>query len=203
MHSEGKAKSLQQEINQWKWGVAGAALIAVVAYAVWFGWWKALPLADAAGSWGEFGDFLGGLLNPLVAFAAFYWLTRSVQLQKKELEDTRLALEASSEAQKQQAEQSRIAVRLDALVAANAMAGDDLIDLQQRRDSLMTYAKRGDLNSGSVDAALDRIALLDQQIGELTGTQVRCRKEIREVLRRYPLPIATASETAEASVTPP
>jgi len=199
MRSEDEAKSLQAEINRWKWGVAGAGLLAVVAYAAWFGWRHGLALADGPSTWGEFGDFLGGILNPLVAFAAFYWLTRSVQLQKRELEETRRALEESSEAQKAQAEQSRIAVRLDALVAANAMAGDDLIDLQQRRESFMKAAGNDDANSGAVDAALDRVAGLDQQIAALTGIQEKCRREIRDVLRRYPLPNPTArSEDAAA-----
>jgi hypothetical protein len=42
-------------------------------------------------------------LNPLVAFFAFYWLTESVRIQKKELSDTRSALQKTSEAQEEQA----------------------------------------------------------------------------------------------------
>lgn len=203
MRSEDEAKSLERDINGWKWGIVGAASLAVAAYAAWFGWRHGLALADGPGTWGEFGDFLGGLLNPLVGFAAFYWLTRSVQLQKRELEDTRRALEESSDAQKQQAEQSRIAIRLDALVASNAMAGDDLIDLKLRRDSMLKFAGKADANSGTVDAALERTSKLDQQIAYLTGTQSKCRREIREILKRYPLPdIHAEVEQASAPAAP-
>ncbi len=49
------------------------------------------------------GDFIGGFLNPIIAFSAFYWLATSVLLQKTELADTRKSLEASQKAQEEQA----------------------------------------------------------------------------------------------------
>jgi hypothetical protein len=48
--------------------------------------------ADPA-SWGQFGDYIGGLLNPLVATLALIALVISIQIQKKELSETRAALE--------------------------------------------------------------------------------------------------------------
>jgi hypothetical protein len=54
------------------------------------------------GRWGQFGDFVGGVLNPLVAFFALVMLIISVRVQRSELEDTRAELElARNVAQRQ------------------------------------------------------------------------------------------------------
>lgn len=42
-------------------------------------------LSSKTDSWGQFGDFLGGLLNPLVGIGTIYLLLINVRLQKKEL----------------------------------------------------------------------------------------------------------------------
>lgn len=52
--------------------------------------------------WGTFGDFIGGILNPIIAFAAFYWLTQSVLIQKKELSKTQNILLLTEKTQKTQ-----------------------------------------------------------------------------------------------------
>lgn len=44
-------------------------------------------------TWGQFGDYIGGLLNPLVATLALLALVISIQIQKRELSETRAALE--------------------------------------------------------------------------------------------------------------
>lgn len=61
-------------------------------------------LSDDNTKWGAFGDYVGGLLNPVLAFMAFYWLTRSIQIQLKEFEKTREAFEQSSHEQAKAAE---------------------------------------------------------------------------------------------------
>ncbi|WP_053842932.1 hypothetical protein [Paracidovorax avenae] len=191
MRSEDEAKSLQDEINRWKLGIVGAASLAVVAYAAWFGLRHGLILSDGPGTWGEFGDFLGGLLNPLVAFAAFYWLTRSVQLQKSELEESRRALEESSEAQKQQAEQGRVSVRLDALMSAHTLATNDLLQLEDRYRSYQLQLAADKISSTTYQALSLRLDGLDAEILEVKNALAAYRKEIREILARYPLPAPT------------
>lgn len=62
------------------------ALIALVAYDFiyitdWFNRDTPVTTSDL----GTFGDFLGGLLNPIIAFLALVWLRESVRLQKEEL----------------------------------------------------------------------------------------------------------------------
>lgn len=112
-----QTETLETRINRWKWGVAGFGVILIAAYFWYFGVKLEQPAAENAEKWGQFGDFVGGLLNPMVAFAAFYWLTQSVKLQKTELAETRKALEGAEEAQKKQAENSDKSVRIAALAA--------------------------------------------------------------------------------------
>lgn len=93
------------------------SLITLLCYGIWFWFIKMLPLADSSETWGTFGDFFGGILNPVVAYAAFYWLTQSVRLQKQELSETRLALQDTATSQAKTAIQAQMSVRLSALAA--------------------------------------------------------------------------------------
>lgn len=63
-------------------------------------------------AWGQLGDFIGGVLNPTIAFSTFYWLATSVLLQKTELGDTRKSLEASQRAQEEQVKTVLISTKL-------------------------------------------------------------------------------------------
>jgi hypothetical protein len=84
-------------------GVLAAAL--PIAYWVWFGVINEVPPSKAdPDTWGTFGDFVGGILNPTVAFFALFWLTRSIAIQREELRDSKLALQSANQAQSQQAE---------------------------------------------------------------------------------------------------
>ncbi len=75
----------------------------VGAYAWWFWFINDIPLSTDSSLWGTFGDFIGGILNPLIAFLAFYWLTRSVIIQKTELAATQKVLAETEKATKEQA----------------------------------------------------------------------------------------------------
>jgi large-conductance mechanosensitive channel len=46
-------------------------------------------LSDQNGVWGTFGDYVGGILNPVIAAFAFYLIAKTYELQKRELEATR------------------------------------------------------------------------------------------------------------------
>lgn len=82
-----------------------AAIIIIIipsSYIFWFYLKNDYSLSLDSSVWGSFGDFIGGILNPLMALLAFYWLTQSVLIQKRELQDTKNALVSSSESQQQQ-----------------------------------------------------------------------------------------------------
>lgn len=49
------------------------------------GWWKVFQnLSADAGNWGVFGDYVGGILNPVIAAFAFYLIAKTYELQKSE-----------------------------------------------------------------------------------------------------------------------
>lgn len=73
-------------------------LVAAYVIAFWQNGWSKSP--DA---WGQLGDYIGGLLNPLVAGFALMALVVSVRLQKAELTATRKELENSRVAMQEQA----------------------------------------------------------------------------------------------------
>jgi hypothetical protein len=43
--------------------------------------------------WGQFGDYIGGTLNPLFSLAALFALLRTISLQSKQINDTEKQLE--------------------------------------------------------------------------------------------------------------
>ena len=50
--------------------------------------------------WGPFGDFFGGVVNPILAFCSFIALLYTIHIQQNELTLTRIELKRSVEAQK-------------------------------------------------------------------------------------------------------
>ena len=96
-------KNLEQSINKSRKFVAVIFGLVITGYISWFLFYNNAPLSVKSSDWGAFGDFVGGILNPLVAFSAFYWLTVSVVIQKEELSKTTYALIEASNAQKEQA----------------------------------------------------------------------------------------------------
>lgn len=57
--------------------------------------------------WGPFGDFFGGVLNPILAFFSFVALLYTIHIQQKELELTRIELSNSVSAQEKTADFAR------------------------------------------------------------------------------------------------
>lgn len=50
------------------------------------GLWKVFQnLSADTGNWGTFGDYVGGILNPVIAAFAFYLIAKTYELQKREL----------------------------------------------------------------------------------------------------------------------
>lgn len=103
-------KQMERGIKRWQYGLIGLGLTLTTAYLIYFGMVLGQIPAQDAEKWGQFGDFVGGLLNPIVAFAAFYWLTQSVKIQKQELYETKQALQDGAKAQKETAEAQKEAV---------------------------------------------------------------------------------------------
>jgi len=82
-------------------------LLVFSLYFINFGLKGVIYSTDKA-EWGQFGDFIGGILNPTVAGLALFWLITSVNLQIKELKKTNEALTATVKTAKEQQNQISI-----------------------------------------------------------------------------------------------
>ncbi|WP_294991308.1 hypothetical protein [uncultured Stenotrophomonas sp.] len=71
------------------WLIILAAIALGAAYLIRF---HSHPLGDPD-SWGQFGDFLGGLLNPLVGIVTVLMVLETLRITRREAADTRAALE--------------------------------------------------------------------------------------------------------------
>jgi len=87
-------------VNRTPYIAAGVLFVLIAAYGFVFikNGWSTSPEA-----WGQLGDYIGGLLNPLVAGFALMAVVVSVRLQKAELTETRRELENSRLAMEDQA----------------------------------------------------------------------------------------------------
>ncbi|WP_410568104.1 putative phage abortive infection protein [Acinetobacter sp. H1(2024)] len=90
---------------------------------------KDIDVKDAAQHWGPVGDFFGGILNPIFALFAFYWLTYSVRLQINELTETRKELKKAASAQEESARHQKAIAELE---NENVITQKELLDLQKK-----------------------------------------------------------------------
>lgn len=94
------------KLKQWfvEWWLllvpATFALGAVTTYAIVF---RAMPATENPAAWGTFGDFIGGLMNPLVSVLTLFVAISVWRLQKAELELTRSEMAQTKEAMEDQA----------------------------------------------------------------------------------------------------
>ncbi|UJB19234.1 MULTISPECIES: hypothetical protein [Lysobacter] len=108
---------LQNQVKRSTLFAVALIVLVVAVYLIWFGVFNPGGMSPDPAVWGQFGDYVGGILNPLIAFLAFYWLTKSVLLQRQELQETKDALKSSAESQARQEAHSQRSVRVSALSA--------------------------------------------------------------------------------------
>lgn len=97
-------------------------------------WWPFFQyLSEKNEDWGTFGDYVGGILNPVIAAFAFYLIAKTYELQIKaydlqetELEETRKLLKVSTDAQN---DQVKLAA-LTALISTN-LARIDFLNFEK------------------------------------------------------------------------
>lgn len=107
--------------------VATGFLVAVGSYS-WKFW--STSLSNDPSHWGVFGDFIGGTLNPLIAFLALLALLRVIRLEANALETAKKELEATSVAFREQNRNDRFFKLIDLLKQAQtAFDTVDAIDV--------------------------------------------------------------------------
>lgn len=184
---------LDRSINRAHLVVIGTMVVALATYLVWFWFLQSKTLSDQSDAWGQFGDFVGGVLNPLVAYSAFYWLTRSVRLQKEELLETRKALEDSSAAQTKQATYAQVSVRLSALTA---LINSIMVEVQTQRMQLQFIIDQASHHPSGSGRLLDgtfkngqelqqHIAVLNDQISTRMTQHYAYEEEIKSLLELH------------------
>ena len=122
-----------------------AITVPVIFYIYKFG---SLHLSNSKEQWAQFGDFLGGTINPVLTFLTVVLLLRTIKIQSEELKATREELKKTSEAQAKSSE---------ALTKQN-----DFTETQLK--SLITNEKKNDINQ--------LIAIIDKNVEDLLQKKI-------------------------------
>lgn len=110
------------------------------------------------GDWGTFGDFFGGILNPVIASFALYWLITSVNLQIQELKKTNEALEKTVETAERQQNQSSIQNFESLFFQLLKTKNDSLKDIEYKKQNYDIHNNPTDITElKSVDAIKQHI----------------------------------------------
>ena len=84
------------------------AIFALIAFLIVLGFYifhfKTLFIIKDSATWGTFGDYVGGTLNPIISFLALIGLLYTIHQQAQEMEATRNELKQSAEQQSRQSE---------------------------------------------------------------------------------------------------
>ena len=88
----------------WILGVAAVAAFLIVL-GLYIAYFKNLSVTNDSATWGTFGDYLGGMLNPIISFLALIGLLYTIHQQAQEMQATREELKQAAEQQRQQVEQ--------------------------------------------------------------------------------------------------
>ena len=182
--------SLERSVSRTFWVVTALVMLALVSYFLWFFVVHKQPLSDTTSAWGEFGDFVGGLLNPRVAYSAFYWLSRSVLLQKEELLETRQALQESALAQTRQVAVAERAAKIAAFTALLNSAVTEVQSLRAEATAITTQASRHPAGStrlpngdwAGIEGVTRHLSSLRGQIEFHTNARIKCENELKVLL---------------------
>ncbi|RKV67958.1 MAG: hypothetical protein D8H97_37520 [Neisseria sp.] len=92
--------------NHLLWILGGAAVAAfLIVLGLYIAYFKNLSITNDSATWGTFGDYLGGTLNPIISFLALIGLLYTIHQQAQEMQATREELKQAAEQQRKQVEQ--------------------------------------------------------------------------------------------------
>jgi hypothetical protein len=177
-------QKLDDRIRSSKRLIVGFGLVLPLSYFSWF-IYHSIPLSINSGDWGTLGDFIGGILNPIISFSAFYWLTKSVRIQKEELVETRATLDDTLAAQSAQ-------IKISAYTALISSATSEVDVLNTRLTYLCDQFKKIEV-AGILDlegkwlgieAARSRIATLNADISAQLQRKLDLEENIRNLLQK-------------------
>lgn len=115
--------TLAQRMNRsLRWLLAIGALSAIAVQVSYFYKFAFVPskwftLSSDPAVWGQYGDYIGGLLNPIFSSLAFSGLVVTIVLQARQIDDAK----RNAELEEMQRVQSTIAARIDHLLASEVI----------------------------------------------------------------------------------
>lgn len=110
-------ESNDSPLKKFEWGlfvfVVGAAFFAVIAYTLVFAKW---PVGDPV-DWGAFGDYMGGVLNPIIGIITVLLIVLTLATTRKEAADARAEMKAQLAHFRRQEQLNELQKRLDGALA--------------------------------------------------------------------------------------
>ena len=144
--SEGK-RGLEDVLLWICLAVVVAAVVAATIYYLYFGSHLALPLSGDPETWGQFGDYIGGLLNPSIALCALMLLARGVLLQRDTLKAAKDEMRGMASIAQRQRFDSQFAALISMLAEHMRQHGTRL---KAHSTSIRSSFVRGDRNAARV-----------------------------------------------------
>lgn len=118
------------------------------------------PISSQPTHWGALGDYIGGILNPFIAFLALYALLKIIEIETAALDMAKRELAATSAAFQEQNRNDRFFKLLDLVKSSSDVFNAATeVDGRPRRllnrlEATRARFKRGDLLAGDVPQAL-------------------------------------------------
>jgi len=170
-------KRLDRQMTATRWIFIGVVGLVTIAYAgmgyMTFGWEK---FSDPA-TWGQVGDYFGGLLNPIVGACTLYWLLVSVRIQRTELAETRSALEKTQLAAEEQVKLALLSSQIESLNIRAAFISDELSHV---RASRLYYVQCANREHGTISKVISENGKYEDPL-LLIKTDTERIKELNEV----------------------
>lgn len=132
--SEPKIEPIGPLPTGYPWIILGVAMLLAVAYVARF---HGNPAGDPD-SWGQFGDFLGGLLNPLVGIITVLLILETLRITRKEAQDNRIEL-ARQHAEMEKQTKELVAQRANS--DAQREAAEEQLRTMRKREELQEIQK--------------------------------------------------------------
>jgi uncharacterized membrane protein len=151
----GKRSNEEMLSDQWPHWLPLVLLVAAIFLVSIYVWaFFALPWTSDPSAWGSFGDYMGGLLNPVVSTMTLIIAIKVWVQQRQELEETKQALKDQAETAQANRREQRFF---------------DLMQVyQQTLDNFQDTAQRGDTRHGK--PALDLWIKAHTQLDGMTNT---------------------------------
>jgi uncharacterized membrane protein len=118
MTSETNQTESDRLIGKMAWIVVSALITLVVVYSLYcFNFFTEFGFSKNTTDWGTFGDYVGGILNPIFSFLTLVALLLTLNLQRKQLDISNEELELSRDELKASREELKKSAEAQALTA--------------------------------------------------------------------------------------